>query len=101
MLAEPEEDGSALLDHLLAAERQTGVKPQILVDAPTLPDGCGELWHIFNELHSCRRYAMGPLRIGFIDIDAYQRVTGLRLASWERDAIRRADLAYLARKAQT
>lgn len=98
MLAEPEDDGSPLLDHLLAIERQTGRRPQILLDAPPLPQGCGELWDIFNELHACRGGSTAPKRITYVDIDAYQRVSGLRLLPWERAAIRRADDAYLKRE---
>jgi hypothetical protein len=98
MLNEPEEDGAPLLDHLLATERQTGKRPQILLDAPKLPDGCEDLWAIFNELHGCRgSNGFGPSRITFVDIDAWQRITGVRLLPWEVDAIRRADKAFLSR----
>jgi hypothetical protein len=98
MLNEAEEDGSPLLDHLLAVERQTGKRPQILLDAPGLPEGCEELWRIFNELHACRgSNGFGPSRITFLDLDAWQRVTGIRLMPWEVAAIRRADSAFLTR----
>jgi hypothetical protein len=96
MLNEPEEDGSPLLDHLLAVERATGVRPQLLLDAPPLPEGCESVWAVFNELHSARgSNGMGPNQIGFVEIDAYQRVTGIRLAGWEIAAVRLADLAFL------
>jgi hypothetical protein len=101
MLAEPVDgdDPSPLLDHLLSIERQTGERPQILLDAPPLPEGCEDLWHIFNQLHSCRGYGLGgPLRITYADIDAFQRVSGIRLQPWERDAIMRADTAFLKRQ---
>jgi hypothetical protein len=102
MLNEPEEDGAPLLDHLLAIERQTGKRPQILLDAPRLPDGCEEVWRIFNELHSCRgNYGFGPCKISFVDLDAWQRVTGVRLLGWEVDAIRRADKAFISRWAES
>lgn len=84
-----------MLEHLQAIERQTGVTPQMLVDAPSLPEGCEELWRIFNELHACRAWPYGPQRITYADIDAFQRVSGVSLQPWERDAIRRADAAYL------
>jgi hypothetical protein len=101
MLAEPEEDGSPLLDHLLAVERQTGVRPQILADAPSIPSGCEELWPIFNQLHACRgSNGFGPSRISFVDLDAWQRLNGVRLRPWEIEAIRHADGAYLARVAE-
>jgi hypothetical protein len=100
MLDEPEDDGSPLLDHLLSIERQTGERPQILIDAPPLPATCEDLWRTFSELHSCRgSNGFGPNRISYVDIDAFQRVSGVKLSAWERDAIRRADAAYMKRQA--
>lgn len=82
-------------EHLQAIERQTGVTPQALLDAPQCPQGCEHLWRIFAELHECRAWPYGPQRITYADIDAFQRVTGTALAAWERDAIRKADAAFL------
>lgn len=91
-----EEEGGTVLDHLRAVEQQTGQTPQMLLDAPRLPEGCEQLWPIFNELHSCRgNNGFGPVRITYGDIDAFQRVSGLRLQPWELAAVRRADQAYL------
>lgn len=97
MLQEPEEDGAPLLDHLLAIERQTGARPQILLDAPPLPAGCEGAWRVFNELHACRASTgFGPARIGFVEIDAYCRVKRMALEPWELDCVQRADRAFLA-----
>lgn len=85
-----------MIEHLRSAERQTGRTPQALRDAPPCPAGCEELWAIFNELHACRgSNGFGPVRISYVDLDAFQRVTGISLAPWEIDAIRRADRAYM------
>lgn len=85
------------VEHYKAIERMTGKPHPRLADAPRLPEGCEALWTWFNELHGSRgSNGFGPSRISFVDIDAWQRVTGLRLAPWELDAIRRADNAYLA-----
>lgn len=68
----------------------------MLFDAPVLPHGLEELWAVFLELHTCRgSTGMGPQRITYMDVDAFQRVSGVSLKAWERDAIRRADQAYL------
>lgn len=68
----------------------------MLLDAPALPEGCEELWRIFNELHRCRGSSFGgPLAITYLDIDAFQRVSCIKLAMWELAAIRRTDAAYL------
>lgn len=102
MLAAPEEDGVPLIDHLKAAERQSGKVPQMLLDAPALPAGCEELWRVFNELHSCRgSNGFGPNRITYGDIDSFQRVTGTKLSAWEMAAIRKADVAYFNSRAET
>lgn len=96
-----EEEGGTVLEHLQAIERQTGVTPQVLLDAPALPEGCEELWRIFAELHACRgNTGFGPSRITYADIDAFERVSGVKLQAWEREAIRRADQAYLEQVAE-
>lgn len=77
----------------MAVQQQTGVTPQMLLDAPALPEGCESLWDAFRELHACR--GSGPQRITYLDIDAYQRVNGVRFAPWQLDAIRQADAAFL------
>lgn len=85
----------------MAYQRQTGQMHPMLADAPVLPDDLRYLWANFLELHSSRGLTMaGPARIGFVDIDAWMRVRGVDLESWELDAIRRADDEYLAQSAK-
>lgn len=68
----------------------------MLLDRPPCPDGCEHLWAAYKELHASRAHSgFGPLRINFAEIDAFQRVTGLRLKAWEVEAIRRADRAFM------
>jgi hypothetical protein len=95
-----EEEGGSVLEHLLAAQAQTGQTPQALLDAPPCPDDCEELWRMFNDLHESRSWANGPGRISFTDLDAFQRVTGVTLQRWELEAIRKADSAYLEQYAE-
>ncbi len=96
-LREPQEDGSPLIAHLEAAWRQSGVKPETLAEAPLLPPACEGLWRGFLELHACRcSGGMGPSRITYMDIDAYQRVTGMKFDPWELEAIRQTDAAILS-----
>lgn len=95
-------DGKPLREHLESIHRQTGVMPDALADAVTLPDGCEMLWRDFLALHGTRASTgFGPARIGYSDLDAYQRVQGCRLPAWQIEAIRRADNAYLAHYAET
>lgn len=96
-LAEPQEDGTTLADHLEAFKAKNGRDHPMLSDAPRLPDSCSLLWSQFLELHSCRGSTMaGVARISFTDLDAFQRVSSVKFDAWEIDAIRRADSAYLA-----
>lgn len=67
----------------------------MLLDRPPCPTGCEGLWQVFKELHASRTVIMGPCRITFAELDAYQRVTGTRLKPWEVEALRRADRAYM------
>jgi hypothetical protein len=68
----------------------------MLVDAPPMPSGCEDVWRIFNELHACRGSSgFGPSRISFIEMDAYSRLKGIRLAPWEIECVQRADLAFI------
>lgn len=92
-----EEEGGTVLEHLQAVQQQTGQVPQMLLDAPPLPEGCEDLWGIFRELHSCRGAGVSaPQRITYLDLYAFQRVSGLNLQGWELEAIRQADAAFLS-----
>jgi len=44
---------------------------------------------------------MGPLRISWADLDAYQRVNRFRFEPWEIEALRRADQAYMRAHAES
>nr|WP_022684561.1 hypothetical protein [Sphingobium bisphenolivorans] len=66
-----------------------------MANAATLPPACVHLWADFLELHESRgSNGFAPLRIGFVEIDAWQRVNGVRLPYWQIRAIRAADDAY-------
>lgn len=95
-------DGLPLRTHLESEWRQSGVQPAQLADAPPCPQGCEVLWQDFMALHNTRGFGMSaPLRIGFADMDAYQRVNGLSLETWEIAAIRAADGAFMAHWAES
>lgn len=91
-------DGKPLRDHLgNLAKRGDAMALATLSAVPPLPTGCMALWRDFMALHSNRgSNGFGPERIGFGEIDAYQRLHGMRFAGWELEAIRRADAAYIA-----
>lgn len=94
------EDGLTVRQHLQAAWERSGVMPAELSLA--LGDGLERLWSDFMALHGSRASTgFGPARIGYAEIDAYQRVIGARFEPWELDAIRAADNAYLVHYAET
>lgn len=85
---------------MIAAKASGKVHPMI-ADAPDLPGGCELLWADFLELHAARTTSgMGPARIGYRDIESWQRVTGANLKPWQIAAIRKADEAWFAVRAE-
>lgn len=96
------EDGRTVREHLQAAYERSGIMPDALAAACDVPEGLETLWADFMAMHGSRGSSgFGPMRIGFAEIDAYQRVHGIRFQPWELDAIRRADNAYLVHYAET
>lgn len=90
-----------MLEHLAAVWERTGSEPARLRDAPELPLVMEPLWADFLQLHNTRGSSgFGAARISFVDIDAWQRVTGVRLRPWQIEAIRAADNAYFAAQAK-
>lgn len=63
-----------------------------------MPRHCEQLWRTFLDLHHSRDGMGGPIR--FLDIHAYEAVTGTKLAAWELAAIKAADRKFLQREAQ-
>jgi len=90
-------EGVPLRDHLLSVQQRTGRVPDKLANAAPLPIGCNALWRDFIALHVTRPVGTGsPGRIPWTEIDAYQRVRGIRFEAWQIDALRRADGEYMA-----
>lgn len=89
-------DGQTLREHYAGFAERTGRTVAEIAGIPELPDDVLPLWRDFMALHSSRNMAgMGPGRISWADIDAYQRVHRFRFEAWELDAIRRADTAFM------
>jgi hypothetical protein len=79
----PDGSGTSLRAHLLQVEEATGVHDD-RVDGPLPPEGGETLWQVYWEL---RREQ--PLTLA--EIEAYCRLTGQRLESWEVRALRAMD----------
>ncbi len=96
-LAKRQDDGMTLRDHLKAYEQQTGKVHPEMANRAALPSACQQVFSDFTELHCARgSTGFGPARITFVDIDAWERVNGLKLDAWEIEAIRAGDDAYMA-----
>lgn len=64
---------------------------------PPLPPGTGYLWAIYCRL-AARRGAggFGAAPIGWVDLAAFQSLTGFRLSPWEVTVIEALDNLHLA-----
>jgi hypothetical protein len=88
--------GAPVADHLAVVTKQTGKKITTQA-APDLPTHGYHLWAIFLELHSARGgNGYSPNPIGFSELVAWQQLREWPLDSWEVEAIRQIDAAYLA-----
>jgi hypothetical protein len=75
-LQEKQGDGQSAKEHLKSLWRQTGLMPDQLKSFD-LPESLAYIWDDFIELNSARTsngYSMNPLT--FLEIDAWQRLTG-------------------------
>lgn len=65
------------------------------LDAEPIPRCAAAVWGVFLELATSRRSAMGAHALTLTDIDAYCRMTGVRLTAWELDTILQLDAVAL------
>lgn len=66
-----------------------------------LPSAGVYLWDVFMRLHSRRSsngFGLSPITWG--DLDAFIRLTGIRLAPWEVEAIEDLDRAFMTEQAR-
>lgn len=63
---------------------------------PPFPEPIRPLWNKFLSLHEGRTYGINGVNpISYVDMDAWMRVTGNSLDSWEVDAIMKIDKAWI------
>lgn len=81
--------------------RQGDVEAQWRLDSPPpLSPLVGHLWAAYVDLSSTRTHGMGPNRLTRLEIQAWERDEGIRLARWERRAIMAIDALHLSIIAQ-
>ncbi len=94
-LGEPQGDGASLRTHLQRLYRATGRLDPRLIAAP-IPDAGRPIWELFVTLSAMRRTGMGLNPLAMTDIEAYSRLTGVRLTAFELDTLLSIDQAALA-----
>lgn len=60
-----------------------------------IPECVQALWSTFVQLSATRRTGMGPSAITLTDIEAWCRLSGVRLSPWELDTLLAVDAAML------
>lgn len=96
-LFSPQADGSTLAAMARSVEAQTGHWPEDVPDPPEIPPELEHLWVWFWQLRTANPSAgFGPTPLSFGEMDAWQRVTGNRLAPWQVDVLLAMDAAFLA-----
>lgn len=96
LLSRPRRNGSSLYDNFEQVELTTGKWPKGYEPIQP-PDEAMGIWDTFWELRQTVPAGMGgPCRISFGEIDAWQRVRGVRLGNFLVDIILKMDGAYMA-----
>lgn len=95
MLGEVGKDGVKLIDTLNTVERMTGKRPDQLVrlldNMPEFPDMLGYIWEWFVSLSQTRQRGLASSPITEQEINAFCRNRGMRMGTFELEAIRRLD----------
>lgn len=97
-----DDSGSSYRDHLQgllsrAREPQRVAELQAELALPPFPEALRYLWRAFARIRRrCGGNGFGPSPITWGDIDAYSRLSGLRLSPWEVEVIEALDDALLA-----
>jgi hypothetical protein len=90
-------EGGTRRQHLLALQAQSGITDPDL--AVALPDEADSLWAAYIQLSAARPRGFGASGIPMGEIDAWQRLHGVRLTPWEVDTLSAMDAAALAAQA--
>lgn len=96
-LAHRLKDGATYRQHLeRAAQAGSPRARRELSEGPALPAACAYVWTWFLELHAARgSNGYGPNPIGFVELEAWARLTGRQPTPWEIAALRALDAAWL------
>lgn len=93
----PDEQGATRHQQLSRFRQATG-KAHPDLTPPDVPAEATHLWRWFMDLNAGRQ--AGDVPLSWEALDAWARLTGRRLTSWEVDALRRIDTAWLKAAAE-
>lgn len=83
-----------LLKRARTPERRAEIEAELGV--PEMPAAIAYLWSAFQRIRSRRGgNGFGPVPIMWADIDAFVRLSGVRLAPWEIEIVEALDDAWL------
>jgi hypothetical protein len=88
----PRKDGSNLLDHLEQVEKVSGKE---LISFPEVPTGSELYFEWFLELLPSCVTPMGHAPLCYNEIEAWSRLSGIRLSFGEAKLLRDMSLAYI------
>lgn len=73
-----------------------------MLEVPPMPEALAYLWNAFWRIRVRKGTdAMGNVQpIGWGDLDAFNRLSGLKLNPWEIDLIEQIDTVYLQARAK-
>lgn len=94
-LDRPEKDGQSQRAHLEAAASQSEAARQALA-GPGCPEALRYVWDWFLELNAGRTGSgFGPNPLAWSEVEAWARLSRLRLTGFERDALRALDAVFV------
>lgn len=85
---------------MLAVEKAIGRKPKELDELVELPKEFTKVWEDYLNLSSSRQAGFGLSPITYTEIDAYSRLMGIELESWEVQMIKMFDRVTLSEVAK-
>lgn len=93
-LSEPQDDGIPLRVHLDSISRQTGVRHEMLENAPRIPELLAHVWRYYCEIRAQNK---GKEPITAQSVRDFCWFHGVELTLFERAAFKRLDVEYLTR----
>lgn len=85
-------DGHSLREHLQAAARAGDVDERLVAQPPAAG---AQVWEAFAELSASRPAGMGLSAVPHSELEAWQRLHGVRLTPWEIETLMAMDRAAL------